>query len=72
MNTFEANRVSEIREIVPPERWKHVKGNENPADVGSRGILPKDIVNHELWCRALLANIRFINLGIEIRHASFP
>ena len=34
---------------VPVERWKHVKGNENPADAGSRGVLPKDIVNHELW-----------------------
>ena len=49
LKTFEANRVSEIQEIVPPERWKHVKGNENPADAGSCGVLPKDIVHHELW-----------------------
>ena len=49
LKTFEANRVSEIQEIVPPERWKHIKGNENLADAGSRGVLPKDIVNHELW-----------------------
>jgi hypothetical protein len=49
LKTFEANRVSEIQESLPPERWKHVKGNENPADAGSRGILPKDIINHDLW-----------------------
>ncbi len=49
LKTFEANRVSEIQEILPPERWKHVKGNENPADAGSRGVLPKDIINHHLW-----------------------
>ncbi|CAB4009922.1 uncharacterized protein LOC110248986, partial [Paramuricea clavata] len=36
-------------ESSPPERWKHVKGNENPADAGSHGILPKDIINHDLW-----------------------
>ena len=53
LKTFEANRVSEIQVIVPPERWKHVKGNENPADAGSRGVLPKDIVNHELWWSGL-------------------
>ena len=35
LKTFEANRVSEIQESLPPERWKHVKGNENPADAGS-------------------------------------
>lgn len=47
--TFEANRVAEIQEIVPPEKWKHVKGEENPADAGSRGVLPENIINHKLW-----------------------
>ena len=49
LKTFKANRVSEIQESLPPERWKHIKGNETPADAGSRGILPKDIINHDLW-----------------------
>ncbi|CAB4001347.1 Hypothetical predicted protein, partial [Paramuricea clavata] len=46
--TFKAS-VSEIQERLPPERWKHIKGNENPADAGSCGILPKDIINHDSW-----------------------
>jgi hypothetical protein len=44
LKTFEANRVFEIQEYLLPERWKHVKGNENLADASSRGILPKDIL----------------------------
>ena len=69
LKTFEANRVSEIQESLPPERWKHVKGNENPADAGSRGILPKDIINHDLWW-FILVKIGSVNLGIKISYAS--
>ena len=47
--TFEANRIGEIQEHVPPEKWAHVVSEENPADVGSRGILPGKIINHSLW-----------------------
>jgi len=28
---------------------KHVDGKENPADLGSRGILPAEIIDHKLW-----------------------
>lgn len=47
--TFEANRIGEIQESVPPERWNHISGEENPADIGSRGILPGEVVHHKLW-----------------------
>ena len=47
--TFEANRVAEIQDSVPPEKWKHVNGLENPADIGSRGISPEQIKEHQLW-----------------------
>ncbi|XP_078357312.1 uncharacterized protein LOC144642205 [Oculina patagonica] len=47
--TFEANRIGEIQESVPPERWAHVASEENPADVGSRGLLPGEIIDHKLW-----------------------
>ena len=49
LKTFEANRIGEIRENVPPERWNHISGEENTADVGSRGIFPGEIVHHTLW-----------------------
>lgn len=46
--TFEANRVAEIQDSVPPEKWKHVNGLENPAEVGSRGISPEQVKQHQL------------------------
>ena len=47
--TLEANQIGEIQEHVQPEKWKHVDGKENPAELGSRGILPAEIINHKLW-----------------------
>ena len=49
--TFEANGIAKIQDIdlVPPQRWKHVDGLQNPADVGSRGILANEIEEHQLW-----------------------
>ena len=52
LKTFEANRIGEIQENVPPERWNHTSGEENPADIGSRGIFPGEIVHHPLWWNA--------------------
>lgn len=47
--TYVANRVSHIQERVAPELWRHVGSLDNPADVGSRGILPSDLVEQSLW-----------------------
>jgi hypothetical protein len=47
--TFEANRIAKIQDLIPPQRWKHVDGLQNQADVGSRGILAKEIKEHPLW-----------------------
>ena len=35
--TFIANRVSLIRENSTPDQWCHIVGNDNPADILSRG-----------------------------------
>lgn len=35
--TFVANRVSEIQELLPATKWKHVMSQQNPADCASRG-----------------------------------
>ena len=47
--TYVGNRVSYIIDVIPPTRWRHVKGQDNPADCASRGILPSQLVNHNLW-----------------------
>lgn len=49
--TFVANRVSHIQEIVAPDRWGHTSTLSMPADVGSRGMLPADLVRCEMWWR---------------------
>jgi len=38
--TFVGNRVSTIMELVPPDKWNHVSGQDNPADCASRGLFP--------------------------------
>ena len=43
------NRVSNIVELIGPDRWRHVCGAENPADCASRGLFPSEILHHELW-----------------------
>ncbi|XP_048003104.1 uncharacterized protein LOC125239532 [Leguminivora glycinivorella] len=47
--TFVANRVSHIQDIIPPDCWRHVRTGDNPADCGSRGLLPDDLVHHNNW-----------------------
>ena len=36
-------------ELIPPERWRHVVGEDNPADCASHGMYPSEILNHTLW-----------------------
>ena len=47
--TFVGNRVSQIVDLLPPDRWRHVIGIENPADCASRGLFPSELINHHLW-----------------------
>ena len=35
------SRVNKIRDILPPEHWRHVPGDLNPADLATREIKPK-------------------------------
>ena len=41
--TFVGNCVSEIVESIPPNRWQHVKGSDNPANSASRGLIPTEL-----------------------------
>ena len=47
--TFVANRVSEIQETLPREKWKHVESSSNPADLSSRGMDVDQLIRSELW-----------------------
>ncbi|XP_037820360.1 uncharacterized protein LOC119609586 [Lucilia sericata] len=47
--TFVANRISKIIENVVDATWRHVPTSENPADLGTRGCKPQDLVNNPLW-----------------------
>ncbi|XP_055928670.1 uncharacterized protein LOC129959803 [Argiope bruennichi] len=46
---FVANRTSEILDLIPQNRWRYVPSKENPADIGSRGLSPKDLPDCRLW-----------------------
>ena len=49
LKTYVGNRVSYIVDLVPPNRWYHVEGSQNPADCASRGLLPSELLTHDLW-----------------------
>ncbi|XP_059217691.1 uncharacterized protein LOC131994814 [Stomoxys calcitrans] len=48
-NTFVANRVSRITQVVDPSKWSHVESEHNPADLASRGTYPSELINSKLW-----------------------
>ena len=47
--TYVGNGVSHIVELIPPDRWLHVSGIDNPADCASRGLFPSELLDHKLW-----------------------
>ncbi|XP_022902989.2 uncharacterized protein [Onthophagus taurus] len=49
LQTFVGNRVLQIQELTQPNDWYHVNTKENPADLLSRGVNPKDLINNSLW-----------------------
>ncbi|GBN00839.1 hypothetical protein AVEN_51827-1 [Araneus ventricosus] len=46
---FIANKTSEILDLIPWNRWRYVATKENPADIGPRGVSPKDLPDCLLW-----------------------
>ncbi|XP_026331312.1 uncharacterized protein LOC113238692, partial [Hyposmocoma kahamanoa] len=47
--TFVSNRVSTILNTMDVEQWDHVPTECNPADCASRGLQPKELLDHPLW-----------------------
>ena len=48
-NTFVANRVANIQEILPRNHWDHVPTEDNPADIASRGATASQLIENKLW-----------------------
>ena len=48
-NTFVANRVANIQEILPRNHWDHVPTEDNPADIASRGATASQLFENKLW-----------------------
>ncbi|XP_052741850.1 uncharacterized protein LOC128198806 [Bicyclus anynana] len=47
--TYIANRISQFQELLCTDDLYHISGIENPADCISRGLLPSQLLTHELW-----------------------
>lgn len=47
--TFVANRVAVVQSLTVVDDWKYVSTKQNSADCASRGLFPKQLVNHDLW-----------------------
>ncbi|XP_037826401.1 uncharacterized protein LOC119614330, partial [Lucilia sericata] len=46
---YVSNRVGQIHKLLPNAKWRHVPTHFNPADLGSRGCRPQDLINNQLW-----------------------
>ncbi|XP_075163011.1 uncharacterized protein LOC142235633 [Haematobia irritans] len=49
LKTFVANRVTEITELSKNVAIHHIRTEENPADLGSRGCTPQELIRKRLW-----------------------
>ena len=47
--TYVGNRVLHIIQLIAPNRWNHVEGANNLADCASHGLLPSELLSHQLW-----------------------
>ena len=47
-DVFVENRKKKVVKIVPPESWRHVDGDKNPADLPSRGVYPSPRIEQVL------------------------
>ena len=49
LKTYVSNRVTQIIEVSSPSQWRHVRTNENPADIISRGMRAQELSTSTVW-----------------------
>lgn len=49
LKTFVSNRVSSIQSLTSSCHWKHVPSQDNPADLISRGLSPRNLLVSSIW-----------------------
>lgn len=50
LKTYMLNHVNQALELTEVNQWNHVRINENPADVISRGICPVELLTNITLC----------------------
>ena len=48
-NTYVANRITYIVELIAPNRWNHVHGMDSQGYCASRGLFPVELLEYQLW-----------------------
>lgn len=48
-HTFVHNRLQKIRALTRVEEWRNVESSNNPADIGSCGLMPNKWPKAEMW-----------------------
>jgi hypothetical protein len=49
LKPYICNRVEEIQQLTDISNWRHVPTDANPADLGSRGVSPRQLERSSLW-----------------------
>lgn len=49
LKVYVATRVGKIHEATTGIRWRHVRTHDNPADLVSRGVTPRQLASNSLW-----------------------
>lgn len=49
LKTYVANRIAQIMDVTEINQWNHIGTHENPADIPSRGLGPRELLEAKLW-----------------------
>lgn len=64
---FVTNRIAKIKKLLPDCCWRHISSENNPADCVSRGLLPSQLWNHNLYWKGpdILKSSSYIKFDIH-------